>query len=189
MGVQQISDRVSYKKHGDYTTFVITPRADQSKMFLLTFWIFSWTFCGSYVIYELITGDYKKEIDLILVVFLSFWAYYEYRIGYVWIWRRKGIELIKIEDGVLSYKRSLRTYGKVHQFHIDNIRDFGLTEHKPLNTFMGDSFWVLGNERLRFEYQGREVRFGIQLSEEEAGKLQKALLFAMESEAKKTTGK
>lgn len=173
--VRKISERISYKKHEGYTTVVISPRLEEKKQFLLTFWIFAWTFCGLVFISQLFVGHSEKMM-FGLMVLIAFWLYYEYRIGYVWMWRRKGMELIKIEEGKLIYKRSLKTYGKAFEFYIDNIRNLGVEEKKPaFSNVLADSFWVIGGERLRFDYQNKEVKIGVQLSDEEAEKLRKLL--------------
>ncbi|HRE75915.1 MAG: hypothetical protein ACK40M_09905 [Flavobacteriales bacterium] len=173
--IKQISERISYKQHEGFSTVVISPRLDDRKQLLLTFWVFAWTFSGLLFIAQLFL-DYPVEMKRMIVAFLVFWLYYEYRIGYVWLWRRKGVELLKIEEGRLIYKRSVRTYGKAYEYYIDNIKEFGLAEIKPgFSNVLADSFWVIGGERLRFLYQDREVRFGVQLSEEEAEKLRKFL--------------
>jgi hypothetical protein len=185
--VKQISERVSYKKHGDYVTFVISPRLDEKKQMLLTFWVFSWTFCGLYMIYELIFGNHIRENQLILFVFICFWSYYEYRIGYTWLWKRKGAELIKIDDGKLTYKRSLRIYGKAYTFYLENIKDLGPADKKPLSSMMANSFWVMGDESLQFDYNNRVVRFGIQLSDDESEKLRKVLAQSIQEEMKRNS--
>lgn len=174
--VKNISERISYKKHPDFITLVISPRLEEKKQLLLSFWFFAWTFCGLVFISQLFFAK-TQEFIISLIVMISFWAYYEYRIGYVWMWRRKGVELIKLEDGKMTYKRSLRSMGKAYDFYVDNIRNFGFVEIKPTSfgAVMSNSFWVIGGERLRFEYQNKEVKIGIQLSDEEADKLRRFL--------------
>lgn len=174
--IKSISERVSYKKHEGFITVAISPRLDDKKQFLLTFWIFAWTFCGLVFISQLFAG-HTEDVFLGMVIMTVFWAYYEYRIGYVWMWRRKGLELIKIEEGKMTYKRSLKSYGKAFEFYIDNISNFGVVPQKAgsIGDVLGNSFWVIGGERLRFDYQGKEIRFGVQLSDEETEKLRKFL--------------
>ena len=184
-GIKNISERVSYKEHKDFTTIVISPRLSDSKQFMLTFWIFAWTFCGLVFIAQLFF-DYGREFKLTIAVISVFWVYYEYRIGYVWMWRRKGFELLKIEDGKLSYKRSIKKFGKSYEFYLDTIRDFKRVENKKqLGAELGNSFWVIGGERLQFNYNNRNVKIGIQLDDNETIKLEKFLKTAIADEKKR----
>lgn len=184
-GIKNISERVSYKQHEDFITIVISPRLDNTKQFLLTFWIFAWTFCGAVFIAQLFLGG-TKEFKLAMFVMTVFWLYYEYRIGRVWMWRRKGFELIKIEDGKLSYKRSVNKFGKLYEYYIDNISDLERVETKrSIGAELGNSFWVMGGERIHFHYQKHDVKFGVQLSDEEANKLLKYLKEMLPKEQKR----
>ncbi|MFZ5552214.1 MAG: hypothetical protein ACOZCO_03790 [Bacteroidota bacterium] len=183
--VKKLSDRVSWKEHDAYTTIVISPRLERGKETLLTTWVLAWTVIGIIFIVQLFL-EYTREEKLYMIVFLTFWAYYEYRVGYVWMWRRKGVELIKIEDGKLTYKRSINKYGKAYSFFLDNIRNFGKMEKEE--SFFKElerSFWVIGGERLGFEYQQKTVKFGVQLSDEETNKLENFLKSILKKESVK----
>lgn len=187
--IKNISERVSYKEHQNYITVVISPRISDSKQMLLTFWIFAWTFCGLAIIAQLFF-EYPREFKLTIAVLAVFWLYYEYRIGYVWLWRRKGFELIKIEDGKLTYKRAIKAYGKSYEFYLDNISALKKVEVKnSLGAEMGNSFWVIGGERLQFEYNKRTVKLGIQLEDEETIKLEKFLKATISGEKKRFAAK
>lgn len=178
--IKEISGRLSYKKHPDGAfTMVISPKIQGWEMYLLTFWVFSWTFAGLFVFTQLFAG-YDKDTTLFMICFMVFWLYFEYRIGYVWMWRRKGFELIKIEDGKLSYKRSVKKYGKVYDFYLDNIEKFGKEVMKiSYANVLSNSFWVIGGERLRFDYQGKEIKIGVQLDEKESDEAVKVIRHAM----------
>lgn len=182
--VKKLSERVSYKDHGSFITIVISPKLDRKRETLLTTWVLAWTVCGIIILSQLFM-DYTKEEKLFMVAFLSFWVYYEYRIGYVWLWRKRGVELLKIEDGKLNYKRSIREYGKAHSFFIDNIKEFGkMDKEESFFKELERSFWVIGGERLGFEYQKKIVKFGVQLNDEETNKLEKFLKSAFTSQLK-----
>ncbi len=181
--VRELSPRITYRRQPGCTTVVISPRLDDTRQWLLTTWIMAWTFCGIAMATQLF-ADHPRETKLALVVFLTFWAYYEYRIGYVWLWRRRGVELLKLEDGRLTYKRSLRTYGKAYDFYYDNIHNWKKTERKTVTSVLENSFWVIGGERLSFDYQNRALRFGVQLTDQEADKLEKFLRREIEDQIK-----
>ncbi|HRE96428.1 MAG TPA: hypothetical protein PK637_06660, partial [Flavobacteriales bacterium] len=76
--IKQISERISYKQHEGFSTVVISPRLDDRKQLLLTFWVFAWTFSGLLFIAQLFL-DYPVEMKRMIVAFLVFWLYYEYR--------------------------------------------------------------------------------------------------------------
>lgn len=166
--IEYISTRISYRKHDDVTTLIISPRLQGIQEALLTAWLFCWTACGIIFIWQMF-GEYAREQKLYLFIFISFWGYYEYRVGYTWLWKKYGMELIKFDTEAMHYKRSLKKYGKVYKFYYENINSIKPAEIKPnsFGTVLENSFWVIGGEKISFQYLNNEVKIGIQLNEQE----------------------
>jgi hypothetical protein len=62
-------------------------------------------------------------------------------------------------------------------YEFDFMKNFRLTERKE-NSFLeslNDSYWTIAGERLAFDYSGKEIKFGIQLNEEDASALYKLI--------------
>ncbi len=166
MAIKLLSDKVSYESTPEYLKILILGRIDKWKESLLLGWIVAWSFCGAVVAHEYwISTD--RDLKLIYTIFMIFWIYYFYRIGRVWIFRKGGNELIRIENGELILKKSFFTYGKTQTFQLENISHFrkvDLNKRSPVYTYES-GWWVLGGQRLCFVHNGRYVKFAMQISE------------------------
>ncbi len=166
--IKFISDRVSYRKTPDELTLIITGKIDRSKETLLLTWLLAWSFCGIYVISQLFF-DYSREEKLYFVVFLSFWAFFEYRMIKVYRWRKWGKEYLRRADGKISIKKSVTEFAKADDYFLENIKNWGKVKKSEANFFqqLEKSFWTLGDDTLCFDYQRKTISFGMQLSEKE----------------------
>lgn len=164
-----IGNRISILKKEDLLSIVILPTTDKKKLWLMFFWLFAWTVCGVIVFinYFKIQDENSK---LFLIIYLSFWAYFEFKIARTFIWKKNGKEKLWIQHGTVHYQREINKKGKIKEFNLDLINDFKLieTSNVSFSDSFNQSFWVKGGERLEFFSQGRAVRFGMQISDEEA---------------------
>jgi hypothetical protein len=164
-----IGDRISCSDEKTYSTIVIYPEKTGWKNSLLLAWFSMWMLIGAYVIYELTQG-YTKEFKLMLVVFLSFWLYFAFKVGKATFWQFYGKELIRIDTIALMYKRSVFQFGKASPFLLDNIQKLRVDETKESNLGVQfeNSIWVVGGEKLSFDNLGKTYRFGRKLSKQDA---------------------
>ena len=171
--IKSISERISFKDHDDYTTVVISTKIDRWKESLMLFWVLAWSFCGAYFVYELSANEHDKETTLALVIMIAFWVYFEFKIGKAFLWRKFGVEFIKIEDNQLFYKRSIKGYGKSKTYFCNNIKHLEKIEKSKLSPlgFLEQSAWFVGGETVQFSHQNKIIRFGMQLSDKETNKL------------------
>lgn len=172
-----IGERVSYKVHDNYSTIVISTGIDKWKEALLFAWVLGWTLCGCVFFYFLFTIDFVKEEKLILLVMCVFWLFFEIRIGKVYLWRKSGMEFIKIDKDLMTIKKSIKGFGKAVPFQLGRIKDIQGLDLNPkgFSKSMNDSFWVIGQGTVRFFYNEKEVRFGAQLGTKDADKLARAI--------------
>jgi len=170
-----IGERVSYKNHEDYSTIVVSTNVDKWKETLLLTWLLGWTICGGVFLYYFFAGTFAKEERLMLLVMCVFWLFFEIRIGKAYLWRKSGMEFIKIDKDLMTIKRSIKGFGKAIPYQLGRIKDIqGLDiDPKGFSKSMNDSFWVIGQGTVRFFYNEKEVRFGAQLTTKDAEKLSK----------------
>ncbi|MDZ4665417.1 MAG: hypothetical protein SGJ15_11105 [Bacteroidota bacterium] len=164
-----IGDRVSILKKDDLLSIVILPIKDKRKVWLMFFWLMAWTVCGIVVL-----ANYFNVIDqnikLFMIVYLAFWAYFEFKIVRVFIWRRSGKEKLWISGGKVHYQQEINKRGKIQEFDFSLIQDLQLieAEETSFSTVINSSFWIKGGERIAFTCQHKNVRFGMQLTDKEA---------------------
>jgi hypothetical protein len=104
---------------------------------------------------------------------LSFWVFFEIRIGKALLWRKYGMEFLKLEDGQLFIKNSIKGYGKALPYFCANIKNIYLLDKKDTSplAFLENSFWFVGGETIGFYHKDKLVKLGKQLRKEEAKKL------------------
>jgi len=169
---KSIGDRITWVEDKGVLSISISGRIEKWKESLLFFWILAWTFCGIYVAVQLF-GDYPRDTKLAFAVYLVFWVYFQFKVGYAWLWRRWGKEYIKIDSESFRMKRDIRTYGKAHHCYIENIKSLSRVDYSKNHFLRGynNSFWTIGGESLSFEYLSKKIGFGLQLNERDATEL------------------
>jgi hypothetical protein len=129
----------------------------------------AWSVCGIivFVNYFRLTDENAK---LFIIVYLSFWAYFEYNITRAFIWKKFGKEKLWIQDGVMYYQKEVNKKGKISQFNLELVDKVKMLElsNTSLADTVNQSFWVRGGERLEFQSQAKVQRFGLQINDEEA---------------------
>lgn len=164
-----IGKRISVLQKENLLSIVILPTTDKKKLNLMFLWLFAWTVCGVIVLVNYFKM-YDKDTRLFMIVYLSFWAYFEYKIARAFIWKRNGKEKLWIQNDIIHYQRELNKKGKIKEYNLELVDDFKIIDVS--NTSWADninqSFWIKGGERLEFISQGRAIRFGMQISDEEA---------------------
>jgi len=171
-----ISNRVSILKKENLLSIVILATNDKKKLGILFLWLMAWTVCGLIVFM-----NYFKMIDqnakTFIIVYLSFWAYFEYKIAKAFIWKKFGKEKLWIQEGVINYQREINKKGKINTFNLELVQNLNIIELS--NTSWADninqSFWVKAGERIAFSVQSKIIRFGLQLNDAETQIIYKEL--------------
>lgn len=166
-----IGKRISIlvKPEESLLSIVILPDKDKLKLTLLFLWLLAWSVCGAIVMANYFTVK-DASSKLFIIIYLSFWAYFEFNILRTFIWKRSGKEKIWIRNGLLHYQREVSKRSKIKEFNlslVDKFRILELSKTRLADT-INQSFWVRGGERLEFSSQGRVYPFAMQVTDEEA---------------------
>lgn len=169
---QLIGKRSSVVIKNQVFSLVILPTDEKKKVNLMFLWLFAWSVSGIIVLanYFTLTNDNTK---LVIIMWLGFWAYFEFKIVRVYLWKRFGKEKLWIKNGSILYQQDINGRGKTKEFDLNLISDFTLVPLTPgsiADTF-SQTFWVKGGERIEFTCQSKVIRFGMQLSDEDANKI------------------
>lgn len=170
--IQTIGKRSSILIKDDLFSLVILPTDDKKKVNLMFLWLLAWSVSGVIVI-----GNYftllQESAKLFIIIWLAFWAYFEYKIVGVYMWKRFGKEKLWIKNGVLHYQQDINGRGKTKEFDANLVSDFNLialTKGSIADTF-SQTFWVKGGERIEFTCQAKAIKFGMQLDDDDANKI------------------
>lgn len=164
-----IGKRISIVKKEGLISVVILPTDDNKKLAMLFLWLLAWTVCGLIVLVNYFQVK-NADAKIFLIVYLAFWAYFEFSILRTFVWKKFGREKLWIKDGVLHYQREINKKGKIREFNLDLVSRLRIIELRPIKFIdtLNQSFWVKGGERLEFDSQSQAIRLGMQLSDEEA---------------------
>lgn len=167
--MEVIGERISVLTKEKLLSIVILPTTDKKRLGLLFLWLLAWTVCGVIVFINYFTLT-NQDAKLFVIVYLSFWAYFEFKIAKAFSWKKFGKEKIWIQNGILHYQREINKTGKIKEFNPELIQDLKLIEvnEGDFSDFINKSFWIKGGERIQFQYQGKTIRLGMQLSDKEA---------------------
>ncbi|HEX7412742.1 MAG TPA: hypothetical protein VF411_01765, partial [Bacteroidia bacterium] len=86
-----IGNRISTLKADGVSSFVIIPTIANWKLYLLFVWLLLWTVSGIIVIGNYFTLS-NSNTKIMMVVWLGFWAYFEFRIGKAFLFKKFGKE-------------------------------------------------------------------------------------------------
>lgn len=174
--IEVIGKRISTLKTDGLSSFVVIPTDANWKLHLLFAWLFLWTVSGFIVMANYFTLT-NANIKIIVLVWLGFWAYFEFRTAKAFLFKKFGKEKIWIKNGKLNYWKDVSGRGKKLEFDAELVKDLKLIEKNKTDffQFMNDSFWVVGSESISFTYGAKTYRIGIQLNEEDAKELLKQI--------------
>jgi len=172
-----IGKRISVKKKEDHEiSIVILSSQDKIKNILLFAWFFAWTVSGIIVFTSYFTIN-DNNTKIAIIVWLGFWAYFEFKAFKAFTWRKFGVERIKLKEGKLFYKRDVAGRGKIKVYDFNFMKDLKVVEPKE-NSFIenvNNSYWVIAGEKISFDYYGKEIKIGIQLEKADADELIKVI--------------
>ena len=182
-----IGKRISFSEDKSKTTIVIYPKDIGWLKGIMGAWVSMWLSLGAIVIWSYFTLKLTEQETIIVFIFLAFWGYYAFKVTKSWFWLMWGKELIKIDEATFSYKKSIRGYGKSTPYLLENISKMSMhkTDEKSLQAAWEKSPWVVGGERLEFDYMGKLVKFGRKLETKDAELLFKLLTKRIDSQIRK----
>lgn len=165
-----IGERTSFVDDKNKTTIIISAEDIGWQKALMGAWFFMWVTIGAIMIWAFSVLKLSQQEQIIILIFLVFWAYYAYRVGRQFFWLLWGKEYLKINEVGLSIKRGIKTYGKAKIYFLENITKMRIQEPKEnsIQAVWEASPWIRGGERIEFDYLGKVIRFGRKLNQKES---------------------
>lgn len=178
VAMKWIGKRISFVDEKSNTTVVIRAKDIGWLKGVMGAWVGMWWMIGiSLILWTFASGGRTDQEYLVVTIFLAFWLYYAVKITRSWSWFMWGKELIKIDEASLYYKRSIRKFGKSLPFLLENVSQLRMyaPEEKSFQAAWEKSPWIVGVERLEFDYMGKSVKMGRKLDAKDAELLFKLL--------------
>ena len=153
----------------------IKARCDQQKQLMLSIWLILWTLAGLGIISQFFFPA-QDGLVIYLIILLSFWIYFEYKVFDAFRWRKYGEEIIIFDDDYMSIENCIAGRGIPHRFEHSWMKNLRMVEHRDKSFWqtMNSSYWNVGQEGLTFEFKGRQIFFGRELN---AGESKEVLSF------------
>lgn len=185
--MKRIGERVSFVDQPKKLTIVLNPEDKFWHKGLMGAWFSMWLTIGGVMTWAFNTLHLNQQEKLIVIIFLCFWLYYAYKVGKALLWLIWGKEFIKIDQDGLTYKKSIRGFGKSSIYFLENIEKMETVFPKE-NSFQAiweNSPWIQNSERIQFHYISKSIRFAKKLNEREATLLFKLITKKIEECLKK----
>lgn len=169
---KQIGERVTFSKSKERLHVAIHQRVPAWQTALLGLWLAGWTFCGVVFLYFLAQSQTQGE-HVMMLICVAVWAYFEFRVGRVLLWRLKGVEHITIRPGELEIRNALLGKGKANVFKLQHVHKFTESKESTRNflAFLDNSFWIMGGDRFQFTYLDKTYLMGKYLSDKDVRSL------------------
>jgi hypothetical protein len=182
-----IGERVSFIDQPKKLTVVINPENKFWQKGLMGAWFAMWLTIGSVMFWAFNTLHLNQQEKLIVIIFLCFWLYYAYKVGRSLLWLIWGKELIKIDSDGLTYKKSIRGFGKSSNYFLENLEKMEVIfpKENSIQAVWENSPWIQNAERIQFQYISKNIRFAKKLTEKEANLLFKLITKKIEECLKK----
>ena len=185
--MKRIGKRISFEDEKNKTTIVIYPEDISWMKAVIGAWVGMWYSIGAIVVWSYYTFELTQQENIIIFIFLSFWAYFAYKVTRSFFWMLWGKELIKIDEVALYYKKSIKKYGTSTPYYVENISKMTLNQpkEKSIQAAWEKSPWIKGGERIEFDYLGKRTKFGRKLNEKDTVLLFKLVTKRIEERLRK----
>jgi hypothetical protein len=173
--VQRIGERITFAWRADALDIFIDQKIPRYQQTALEAWMVAWLAIGVIFLWSLLHSSGEEQ--MFFSVSIAFWSFFAFRIGKVILWRRKGVETIRIQAKEMSLKNSFGTIGKAKSFGLESLQKMEVIRRKPDSfiSTLDQSFWIMGGDTIQFSHQKQTFVLGKQLNEKDAHALAKLI--------------
>lgn len=156
-------------------------------MALLSAWLLCWLALEAAVVYFWMQESNEGNAWLGYAIYTAFWAFFAFRIGKVWLWRRIGRELITVDRRGITVAMAFGNRGLPDFFAHGAWKGLSRIPANPtqIMTTFEQAFWSMGGETLQFSGGSRAMVFGKQLEDRDAEGLLRLLKPALDRMSRK----
>ncbi len=165
--------RIHIEKAENSVKVKITGNLEKWMKQSLLSWVVVWLALGFYVVYYIFTSGIDGDGKIFFLTYLLFWAWFAYKALYAYLFKVYGAEWITIDSNELQYGREVLGFESV-QFRgtTDTVKvERQEEQNRSFGFVYSQSFWVVGNEKLRFTTNDKNKKFGMHLTASEANEL------------------
>ncbi|MFT6746340.1 MAG: hypothetical protein ACJAZ2_000679 [Glaciecola sp.] len=177
--MQKIGQQIQVERNKENVKVEVFPNPTSKDKLTLNFWIIGWSLCGLAVLAQLIfySDDFEKKHIAFLLIYMSFWAYLEFKVLFAYRWNKIGKEQIEIKDGKFIYTKVVGKRGFPFEADKSSLSDFLYEEstEKGIWNDINRAAWMVGGEVIQFRSEDKVRRLGMKLPKKDAVKLAELL--------------
>jgi hypothetical protein len=168
------NQRIKSTEEKDKFILEINSFKENDKQKFFSVWLGAFLISGIAIISQLFTNE-NSELKLMIFVFAIFWGYFSYKMIRTWRWRNSGKEVLEFTDEYLMLGKRYGERGLLKPYAIEKVsapRKFN-NESNDFVKSINESYWMISNEQLCFNFGSKIILFGHRLSDAEAKKVLK----------------
>jgi len=177
--MQKIGNQIQFSKSKDDIEVEIFPAPKSKDKLTLIIWIIGWTLCGAAVVVQLLLygEEFTREQTTYLLIYLSLWTFFEFKVLNAFRWVKTGKELIEIKDGTFTYTKMFGKRGMpaVHDCSAVSKFEYQESTEAGILNDINRSIWIVGGEVIQYQTERKVRRLGMKLPKKDALKLEELL--------------
>lgn len=177
--MQKIGQQIQVERNKDDLKVEVFPNPTSKNKMTLNFWIAGWSLCGLAVLVQLLfySDDFEKRHVAFLLIYLSFWAYLEFKVLFAYRWNRIGKEVIEIKEGKFTHTKVVGKRGFPFEANKASLSEFLYEEstEKGIWNDINRAAWMVGGEVIQYNAGDKVRRLGMKLPKKDAIKLAELL--------------
>jgi len=164
-------DRLKINQDFYSLTFEIPSKKNWIALIFMTVWLVGWGAGEFFAIREI----FNSATDLVATIFLFIWLI-GWTVGgavvfYFVLWQLIGHEIINIERGVLTLKKSVLGIGQARKYDIKSIKNMGIRFTHGVGGNNNKNMIVKRGGKIKFDYNKKTIKFAKNIDEAEANSI------------------
>lgn len=177
--MSKIGDRIVIHKSKEGIKVEITPKISLKDSRMLNMWLSAWSIMGITVTFMLFFqwSLLQRSEIVLLLIYLVFWSYFEFKVLYAYRWNKIGKEIVEIKNEKFSYLKLVGKRGLPFECNVSDLSNFQYEEstEKGIWNDINRAAWMVAGEVIQYKFGKRVRRLGMKLSRKDAEQLSSLL--------------
>lgn len=164
-----MNERIEILKEGNKLEITINSFYDKKKQNMLLVWIFLFSLCGI-AIFTQFFEPYDAGTKVFFGIYVAFWLFFEFKVIYVYRWRKYGIEKVICEKEAIFLIKTIGRRGITQRINKEEIKkvDFFKDPTGKFIKSMNTSYWNISKYHLAITIENDVIPFAIDIENKDA---------------------
>jgi len=162
--------RISVRREYGGTVIEIAARKNWPMILFMTVWLCGWAVGEYFALQTLLSSDAPIYANAFIIFWLLGWTIGGGFAFYTVLRQLFGREILTVESGVLTLRRTVSGLGGKREFETGRIKNIMIIPDHAVGIRKMEGKKIPGRlgGRIKFDYDEKSIRFGMSLSTEEA---------------------